>query len=637
MSASTISHAFVVPSKDFYSWLNVLRPYLQQFERVAVIRGVGGNDLNPYRNVSAVTPSKLWLNDDPLAHIRRIYPQVVRVDIVNASTPQELVTILQKRVANNDRYGEKDNDGHIHDRFILEWPTDHRPYKIVQPFTKNPTGTDADVLGLEVAAHNGAKVLASVAGTVTRQWAGSSDDALRLGKYIQVNTRYGNSQYIVTYAGLDNISVPLNTRVIVGDEIGTMASDKFTVIVQSQQGDSGYRLPSIVNPIPMVYITGLRVRPTGEGLRARTIPRTDGEVIGGLYTHDFIIPKEQHGRVLEKIGVEGKWLQIRMPDGRNAYTAAWFLEATEFKRYVFEVNPVGTNLDQLHSLGTPNASRLEGIGWVRFGYNVSNGVGSEDIQAAYNRYAPLAEHYTQAGYKVLFTTSHQTYGEAKGYVWPQMTDENWRSLQSHFADMMHNISQQWVGKGLVHCWQIWNEQDAPIGAAASAPMSAQNYGRMLQQVVPAIRGSDSDVLLITGGHTSGPVPGSNYAKTALQMLSGNQTLDGVAFHPYGRGTDINSAYAQFGHIDDSIREYSTVIPDKPLWITEWGVLDHPNDSPTDIANYATNFISHLKARYRDKIACMIWYAWAQGMHNGYGIVDSSGNSRSPLTERFLQA
>lgn len=95
--------------------------------------------------------------------------------------------------------------------------------------------------------------------------------------------------------------------------------------------------------------------------------------------------------------------------------------------------------------------------------------------------------------------------------------------------------------------------------------------------------------------------------------------------------------AQFGHIDDSIRAYSTVIPDKPLWITEWGVLDHPNDNPSDIANYATNFMSHLKARYRDKIACMIWYAWAQGMHNGYGIVDSSNNPRSPLTERFLQA
>jgi hypothetical protein len=34
---------------------------------------------------------------------------------------------------------------------------------------------------------------------------------------------------------------------------------------------------------------------------------------------------------------------------------------------------------------------------------------------------------------------------------------------------------------------------------------------------------------------------------------------------------------------------------------------------------------------------MIWYAWAQGMHNGYGIVDSRGQARPILTERFLQA
>jgi hypothetical protein len=34
---------------------------------------------------------------------------------------------------------------------------------------------------------------------------------------------------------------------------------------------------------------------------------------------------------------------------------------------------------------------------------------------------------------------------------------------------------------------------------------------------------------------------------------------------------------------------------------------------------------------------MIWYAWAQGMHNGYGIVDGGGNARAPLTDRFLKA
>src|SRR5690606_33726865 len=101
---------------------------------------------------------------------------------------------------------------------------------------------------------------------------------------------------------------------------------------------------------------------------------------------------------------------------------------------------------------------------------------SEDIQAAYNRYAPLAEHYVRAGYKVIFTTSHQTYGEAKGFpTWHQMTDAHWVTLIDRFADMMARIAQQWAGKGLVQAWQVWNEQDAPIGATSSIPMSSANY------------------------------------------------------------------------------------------------------------------------------------------------------------------
>jgi hypothetical protein len=34
---------------------------------------------------------------------------------------------------------------------------------------------------------------------------------------------------------------------------------------------------------------------------------------------------------------------------------------------------------------------------------------------------------------------------------------------------------------------------------------------------------------------------------------------------------------------------------------------------------------------------MIWYAWAQGMDNGYGLVDGNGNPRPPLTEKYLRS
>ena len=634
---SQISHAFVLPDKDFTQWLQALQPYLQKFERVAVIRSPGGNDLNPYRNVTAVKAPNTWLSNDPLLHIRRIYPQVVRVDVVNATTPQQMATILQSRIAANDRFGEQNNsDRHIDERFVLEWATDYRPLRITRHFTTTPTGTPADNLGIGIVTRPGAKVLAATAGTITKQWVGNTSDALGLGKYVQVTTRHKGVTYIITYAGVGNVTVPLNTVVNVGDEIGLAGSDDFLLIVQKQGVNApGYRLPNIIDPTPLLYVTSLRVRSTATGLRVRTIP-VDGDVIGAINPWDLVVTKEPHDRVLRKIGVEGQWLRVRTPAGKDGYVAAWFLEATTFQPFAIGVNPVGVNLDAGHPLGRPDASRLGGIGWVRFGYNVSNGTGSEDIQAAYNRYAPLAEHYVRAGYKVIFTTSHQTYGEAKGFpTWHQMTDTHWVTLIDRFADMMARIAQQWAGKGLVQAWQVWNEQDAPIGATSSVPMSPANYGRMLQKVVPAIKNTDSSMYVVTGGHTGGPVKGSQYARESLTNVG--HLMDGIAFHPYGRGTDTRSPYAQFGHIDDEIRAYSPILPNEPLWITEWGVLDHPNDNPLDIANYATNFISHLKATYPGRIACMIWYAWAQGMHNGYGIVDGNNQPRPHLTERFLKA
>ena len=636
---SQISHAFVLPDSNFYDWLKALRPYLEKFERVAVIRSPSGNDLNPYRNVTAVKSPKTWMSNDPLLHIRRIYPQVVRVDVVNATTPQAMALALQTRIANDDRFGERTNsDNHIDDRFVIEWPTNHRPIRITKHFTENPTGTNNDNLGIGIATQSGAKVLAATAGKVIKQWAGSQPDELNLGKYVQVRTRLNGEVYFITYAGLSTVGVPLNTQVNIGDELGRGNGDDFMLIIQQKnKGKSGYRLPNIIDPTSLIYVTAMRVRPTGTGLRVRSIP-VDGDVISNLNPWDFIVPKESHDRVLRKIGVENEWIRVRTPEGKVGYAAAWFMDATTFSPFALEVNPVGINLDARHPLGTPDASRLGEIGWVRFGYNVSNNTGSEDIQAAYNRYAPLAERYARAGYKVVFTTSHQTYGEAKGFPpWPQINDGHWVTLTDRFADMMARISQQWANKGLVHCWQVWNEQDAPIGATSSVPMSAANYNRMLQKVVPAIRSADESVYVVTGGHTAGPVNGANYARQSIAGLNSGSRVDGIAFHPYGRGTSITSPYAPFGHIDESIQKYSAVMPDKPLWITEWGVLDRPNDNPQDISNYATNFISHVKAKYPGKVACMIWYAWAQGMHNGFGIVDGNNQPRPVLTERFLQA
>lgn len=643
MAETAVSHAFVLPDDDFQDWFQALQPYLQKFDRVAVVRSPAGNDLNRYRNVTAVAAPETWFQDDPHAHIRRIYPSVVRVDVVDAKTPQAMASILQQRIATNDRFGEQQEpEKHLFDRFVIDWMSLHRPLRVVGTFTDTPAGNAADNPGFDIETVPGAKIVAGVAGTVTKQWQGSQPDDTGLGNYVQVTSKFYTQTYVVTYAGLRSINVPLNTAVNVGDVLGEAAGQSVRVIVQNPpHGRQGFRLPHVVDPMNMIYVQNLRVRPTVDGLRVRSLPDVDkGEIIGQISKSDRLEPLEMHARVLRKVGVEGQWLRVKLPGGKTGYSAAWYMEAVLPGDSKFEgVNILGVNLDAFHPRGIPDPSLLGNLGWVRFGYNVSAQTGSTDIQAAYDRFAPLAEKYVSAGYKVCFTTSHQTYGEGRNEFWPwtAMDDNKWNMLIGPFADMMSRIMQQWAGKGLAHCWQVWNEPDAPMGAEASVAMLPHHYHAMLKAVVPAMRASDPEATIISAGLT-GTQMGSNWIKQAVANLPSNAALDGIALHPYGltsRGP--GDPFGHFGSIDPAVQDYGSVLPGKPLWITEWGVIGAPQTAPNEIGDYAIAMISHIKANYRGQVAAFIWYPWAEGMHSAYGIVDQNSQPRPGLTERFLNA
>jgi hypothetical protein len=642
----SISHALVLPDKDFDSWLAAARAYLQAFERIAVVRSPAGFDLNRFRNVTAVQAPLTWFQDDAVAHIRRAYPMVVRIDVITVEQPEELTPILQARITAQDRYGEKQTPSHIYDRFTLEWFSPARPARILRGFsTRDDNNPDAHE-GIEINAPQGSQIMAAAAGQVIS--VALQPTALGYGQYVQIASQLRGQNFIVTYGYLQNIKVIGGQLVKVGDQIAEAAAqNRVKVVVQNPPGGvSGFPLPNVIDPTPLIYWQDIRLRPIADGLRLRSLPSTtDGQVISQVNSWDWLETKETHGRTLLKVGVEGQWLHVPIsnnPAVKDGYAAAWLLEARTLNEpiEVFPgVNPVGVNLDVFHPLGTPDPARLKGMGWVRLGYNVSAGVGSQDINAAFNRYRPVLQRYVNAGYRVVLTTSHQTYGEGirDFWPWPEMTDDKWTQLIAGFSDMMRRIAAQYAGTGLVHAWQVWNEQDAPIGAVASVPMTARNYARMMTAVIQAIRTADPRVFIITGGHTGGPVRGGQYARETIANMPGGIRPDGIAHHPYGRGATAASPYAPFGQIDDEIRAYAPVLPDKPLWITEWGVLDHPNDSPDAVNKYAMDMISYLKSHYPAKIATLIWYAWAQGMHNGYGLVDQNDQPRHPLLDNFLKS
>jgi len=642
MPEQSISHAFVLPDRDFNQWFNVLRPYLKAFERVAVVRSPAGNDLNRYRTVTAVQAPLTWFQDDALNHIRRIYPSVVTIDVIKAETPEQLAPLLTRRINRKDRYGEKDNNPqHIFTRFVLEWATNHRPMSLKATYNDKPAGGELNE-SMDILTEKNADVLCAASGTVIAIRGSNNEFGYR--SHIQIETFIDGEQFITTYEGTKEYKVKLRDKVTIGQEIAKCRNRRLRIIVQNppNEGVDIFKLKNIVNPRDYIYIQGLRVRPISDGLRVRSLPSLDGTIVGKIYTWDLVEPLEHHGRAIEKMGVQDKWIKVRLLDGTEGYTAAWYVEATtkiDGSEVFLGVNPVGVNLDVHHTKGTPDPSQLGELGWVRFGYNVSNGTGSEDINAALQRYLPIMQQYRQAGYRIIFTTSHQTYGEGKMeyWPWPNMTDAKWITLTDRFADMMNKIARQWASRDIISAWQIWNEQDAPIGATSSVPMQPHNYTRMFARVYQAIRTEDSSVQILTGGFTGGPDNGAAYARKVVENLPSNAKPNGIAFHPYGRGVNGHPIYTQFGHIDASILAYSAVMSNNPLWITEWGVLDRPDDDPKEIAKYALSFIQYLKARYPGKIATMIWYAWAQGMHNGYGIVDKNGKARPPLTSSFLSS
>ncbi|MBZ0275833.1 MAG: peptidoglycan DD-metalloendopeptidase family protein, partial [Anaerolineae bacterium] len=452
-----ISHALVLPDDNFASWYSAVEPYTKMFERVAVIRSPRGNDLNRFRNVTAVQAPRVWVDNNALGHIRRTYPLVVRVDVIPANTPDDLARVLQARIAAVDRFGEKSNqDGHISDRFVLAWPSDGLPARISRRFDDRTGGVPPNE-GLDIYAGISGTIRASASGVVAL--IVREPTAIGYGQYVQIASHLNTENYLVTYAHLQNIAVRLGQSVEAGDIIGEAATESIKLIVQKPGGGkAGYILPDVVDPTLMIYWHELRLRSTSNGLRIRERAGKEFRVIGQLYIQDRFETLEPHGHALQKVGIEGQWVKVRSPQNIEGFSAAEYLAAGDFSN-IQALNVTGINLDLQHRLGQPDPSRMKGAGWVRFAYNVSMGRGSTDLNAAYDLYAPYIERCAKAGLKVLLVLTHQTYGEGAGYVWPNMDSNRWNELAGRFSDFAGKIATRFAGKDQVTAYQIWNEQD----------------------------------------------------------------------------------------------------------------------------------------------------------------------------------
>jgi hypothetical protein len=527
--------------------------------------------------------------------------------------------------------------------FTLQYPTDARPAKITRKFVSPANGKTAHE-GVDLYAPEGSPVWAGAAGTVKK--VVPAEDGKGWGAYVTVKTVHKDIKYKVTYGNLKSIQVTVGQQVNQGALLARSAGGFIKLVIQASEGGmSGFKVRNVVSPKTILQLADLRLRPTDNGLRVRSAPIPDAPILTQINQWDFVETSEIPYNAMLRAGKDGKWLPVKTASGVSGYAFALYLKAVSLgdpKEGIPGTPIKGMNLDRYHPLGTPPADPLVNLGWVRINYDLSynpdNGShGNTDIWATYNRYHPIIKRYADSGNKVILVFTHQLYGEGQGYVWEQMSPAQWQELATRYAAFAGQVAGQYAAEKLVYAYQIWNEQDTlPGNGGAAVPMPYNEYANLFTQSARAIRQVDARAKVITGGHVSGDVLGGNYARGVLSLLPLDVRPDGIAFHPYGLGPE-GSPFNLFGTIDDAIKSWSGVMPNTPLWITEWGILDHQNNDSIApaVAAHAAGFMEVIEQQFPGMVAAAAWYAWADSMDNGYGMVNASGQPKEPLYSTYL--
>ncbi|MEL7235366.1 MAG: M23 family metallopeptidase, partial [Chloroflexota bacterium] len=438
-----VEHCLVLPSQDFREWFDATTNYRNTFPRVAIVRSPAGNNLNRYRVVSAVKAPRTWFNDDPQFHIRRAYPVVVDIDIVDATTPAQLRAVLDERVRNNARFGSDDN---VFTRFTLDWMTDSFSLQILRVYNQDLGNRRNE--GLDIATQPGTAVRAATDGTVINV-IDTPNSAVAYDRYVQIRTVADDEKrYTITYTNLQNLTVSQGQFVDVGQPIGESEGTSIKVIVQQQGVVTGpaFPLPGAIDPLPLLFVNDMTLHNLADGnLNIRRGQGTQFERVGSMGTDEVAYSLELPGIAIRKLNTtstENRWLSVDTENGVTGFAAAWLLQARSPYSVLPDVDINGMNLDVLNNLGRPDPSRLGQMTWVRLPYKVSMNTGSQDLNRAFELYAPYIEALNRAGKKVMLVYTHQTYGEGAGFVWPQMNSSRWRELSGRFSDFVRQIAQR---------------------------------------------------------------------------------------------------------------------------------------------------------------------------------------------------
>ncbi len=283
----------------------------------------------------------------------------------------------------------------------------------------------------------------------------------------------------------------------------------------------------------------------------------------------------------------------------------------------------GMNLN--HEVHELDVERLRGLSWVRFPFFASRlHLSPED--AYHQRYRRIIQSYAAAGIKSLLILHQDTEGGSA----PWTNNGDWGAYAALFAQACGRVAAVCSEFGDNVAYQIFNEQDSDIGNKSAIGIEAKNFAPVLDKAAKAIRQAHPGATIVIGGLNTGPQHAIQYVKDVRQQLNGRLPIDALAIHPYGRYVKTDSFYnKQFGTLADSLNQFKKAFPDKPLWITEFGIPGHEHEIGTDhypkIALYLDEVVAEVTNNYADYVPVLIWFAWTDAMENA-GILKWSGRA-----------
>lgn len=292
----------------------------------------------------------------------------------------------------------------------------------------------------------------------------------------------------------------------------------------------------------------------------------------------------------------------------------------------------GMNINpEVHGLDT---DRLRGLSWVRYPFFASRLQLSPE-EAYQQRYRHIIQSYAAAGVGSLLVLHQDTeWGNAP---WD---NGDWDAYATVFAQACGRVAKVCSEFGDKVAYQIFNEQDCPPSNPSAIPIPSEHFAPILGRASAAIRAEHPQAKIIIGGLNSGPDHAINYVKDVQKRLNGRLPVDALAYHPYGRYV-YTKVFNVFGPLSEVLDKFQQAFPDKPMWITEFGLPGHATKIGAEhypkIATYLREITTEVTGKYGDYVQGLIWFAWTDRMENaGILTTGDAGSEKPHVYEAFLE-